>query len=123
MTEPKFTPGPWLVGYRALDVVANSLKGGFCKVCDIRGWGYLTGKGDGALGLPPHEAEAIQRANAALIAAAPDYHRQTDLNIGGLELLRMSIRAGDAPRELLARVEDLIRENKAVQAKACPEAP
>lgn len=41
-------------------------------MCDIRGWGYLTGNGHGALGLSLEEAVAIQTANARLIAAAPD---------------------------------------------------
>lgn len=65
-------PGPWQVGFHAMDVVAPSKKGGHAKVCDIRGWGYLTGKGHGALGLTEEEGYAIQQANAALIAAAPD---------------------------------------------------
>ena len=64
--------GPWKVGYRAMDVLAPSAKGGDTKVCDIRAWGYLTGKGAGALGLTDDEAVAIQTANARLIAAAPD---------------------------------------------------
>lgn len=38
-------------------------------VCDIRGWGYLTGSG--GLALPPENAVAIQHANGRLIAAAP----------------------------------------------------
>lgn len=65
------TRGPWAVGYEALDVMAPNVERGPMKVCDIRGWGYLTGKGHGALGLPKAEAKAIQEANAALIAAAP----------------------------------------------------
>lgn len=40
------------------------------KICDIRGWGHLTG--GGALNLPHDEAVAIQKANGALIAAAPE---------------------------------------------------
>jgi hypothetical protein len=69
----RHSPGPWKVGYRALDVMAESHVSGKgpMKVCDIRGWGYLTGKGHGALGLPQEEAAAIQYANAALIAASP----------------------------------------------------
>ena len=59
------TPGPWNVGFCAYDVLAGDM-----KICDIRGWGHLTGKG--ALGLPYEQAEAIQNANALLIAAAPD---------------------------------------------------
>lgn len=30
------------------------------RVLDVRGWGYLTGKGSAALGLPPEEAATIQ---------------------------------------------------------------
>lgn len=40
------------------------------KICDIRGWGHLTGSG--ALHLPEAEAIAIQEANGRLIAAAPE---------------------------------------------------
>lgn len=69
MTE--HTHGPWTVGYQAMDIWATDAKGPF-KLCDIRAWGHLTGKGHGALGLPPDEAVAIQTANACLIAAAPD---------------------------------------------------
>lgn len=73
MSEAKHTPGPWKPGYRLLNVVAENAKiGGETPVCDIRGWGYLTGKGHGALGLSQEEAVAIQTANANLIAAAPD---------------------------------------------------
>jgi hypothetical protein len=42
------------------------------KVCDIRGWGYLTGKC--ARALPDDEAVAIQTANENLIAAAPELY-------------------------------------------------
>ena len=80
-------PGPWKVGYRAMDVVAPSKKGGDAKVCDIRGWGYLTGKGEGALGLSDREGYAIQRANAALIAAAPDLLIQLRGMLGLAEFL------------------------------------
>lgn len=61
------TAGPWSVGFRAYDVTAAD---GYMKVCDVRGWGYLTGKG--SLGLDAGTATAIQEANARLIAAAPD---------------------------------------------------
>lgn len=39
-------------------------------ICDIRGWGYLTGIG--GLHLSEAEAVEIQRANTRLIVAAPD---------------------------------------------------
>jgi hypothetical protein len=67
--EMPATPGPWAVGYRTSDVTACD---GRMKVCDIRGWGYLTGKG--ALGLSDEEATAIQTANARLIASAPSLY-------------------------------------------------
>jgi hypothetical protein len=48
----------------------NAKIGGETPVCEIRGWGYLTGQGHGALGLSEAEAIALQRALAAYIAAA-----------------------------------------------------
>lgn len=67
------TPGPWSVGYRGLDIVCvNEKIGGSAKLFDVRGWGYLTGHGHGALGLDAVTAEKIQMANAALAAAAPE---------------------------------------------------
>ncbi len=66
------TPGPWRVDPVCLAVLATNAKiGGDTKICDIRGWGYLTGHGHGALGLPEDEARAVQASNAHLIAAAP----------------------------------------------------
>src|SRR5687767_874438 len=61
------TPGPWKPDSLALHVFAH---GEQMMICNIRGWGHLTGKG-GGLGLSEDEAVAIQHANARLIAAAP----------------------------------------------------
>lgn len=73
MTKISHTQGPWSVGYLGSDIVCPNEKiGGHTKLFDVRGWGYLTGKGHGALGLGPDEAAAIQKANAHLAAAAPD---------------------------------------------------
>lgn len=73
MNETAHTPGPWRVGHRAIDVgCENDKLGGYAKLFDVRGWGYLTGKGHGGLGLDPDTAYEIQKANAALAAAAPD---------------------------------------------------
>lgn len=55
----KRTDSPWAVDGEALFITA--------KKCDIRGWGYLTGMGHGALGLDYDDAVAIQRANADFI--------------------------------------------------------
>lgn len=70
MSETKFTPGPWTLteGYKQ-KVFAQS---DAMTVCDIRGWGYLTGLG--GLHLPVDKAVAIQDANAHLIAAAPELY-------------------------------------------------
>lgn len=62
---PAHTPGPWRSVGDAMKVYAGEM----C-VCDIRGWGHLTGVG--ALHLPDEQAIEIQRANTALICAAPD---------------------------------------------------
>jgi hypothetical protein len=64
----KATPGPWRhepgIGY----VLADEDR---MTVAETRGWGRLTGTG-GGLGLSYEEAEAVMRANAELIALAPE---------------------------------------------------
>lgn len=73
MSEFKGTPGPWHVGYGITDIGCTNAKiGGHAKLFDVRGWGYLTGNGHGGLGLSYEEAMAIQKANACLVAAAPE---------------------------------------------------
>ena len=62
-----YTKGPWIEHQDGIDVYAED---GQMKICDIRGWGYLTGSG--SLNLPEEKAVEIQIANAKLIAAAPD---------------------------------------------------
>lgn len=65
----KFTPGPWEVSHGI--IYGNSVGGcrmeeGTHMVAMIRGWGHLQYRDDG---------EAVQGANAHLIAAAPEmYH-------------------------------------------------
>ena len=74
MTETKgtgHTPGPWRIKKYSNEIVADNVPKGPMHVADVRGWGYLTGEGHGALGLGHDEAIAIQTANARLIAAAP----------------------------------------------------
>lgn len=57
---------PWKVGYSAMSVQSED----GMKICDIRGWGYLTGSGAGACGLSEDDAKAIQVRHANLIAGA-----------------------------------------------------
>ena len=103
--KPKFTPSPWRYysGSRSVWSQATSPEKAICVVSG------------------PQKQCDIRDANARLIANAPEYHRQTDLTIGGLELLRTAIEADDPKRELLLCVDDLIRDNKAMQARAAPE--
>ena len=69
MNKPKFTPGPWEHDGIGVKVFADKMK---MNVCDIRGFGHLTSKQ--CAGLSDAEAIGIQKANAALIAAAPDMY-------------------------------------------------
>ncbi|MHB8287115.1 MAG: hypothetical protein ACYDD1_20900 [Caulobacteraceae bacterium] len=52
-------------------IFAPSLKGGETRVADLRGWGYLTGRGHGALGLSEDQAIAAQNIVGRLLVAAP----------------------------------------------------
>lgn len=53
-----------------LHIWGDSLKGGRTHVLDVRGWGYLTGGGHGALGLSEDDGIAAQRAIQAYVVAA-----------------------------------------------------
>ncbi len=65
------TPGPWRVVGPLDAIFSDDPYGhGSMRVADVRGWGHLTG--DGGCRLEHAPAVAIQQANAALIAAAPD---------------------------------------------------
>jgi hypothetical protein len=64
-------PGQWTcdnAGY----IWADSLKGGKTHMIDVRGWGYLTGRGMGALALDNITASRLQDELGALLCAAPD---------------------------------------------------
>lgn len=66
----KATARPWRVDEHAFSIYSDNVPKGPMRVLDIRGWGYLTGKGLGALGLSDAEGLAVQKANAALICEA-----------------------------------------------------
>lgn len=63
----KMTPGPWEVDVMGTMVTAYDQS---MRICDIRGWGYLTGTG--GLKLSAAEAVKIQKANVDAISAVPD---------------------------------------------------
>jgi len=65
--EQEATSGPWRNEGKGLQV--RKADASMMNICDIRGWGYLTGKGHFALGLDDEEARVVQNANAELIAA------------------------------------------------------
>jgi hypothetical protein len=63
------TPAPWTVGYEALHIDAKTEKGTM-RICDIRGWGHLTGAGHGAFGYDAEKSKAIQENNCGVISAS-----------------------------------------------------
>ncbi|MDB5607750.1 MAG: hypothetical protein JWP25_4650 [Bradyrhizobium sp.] len=67
-------PPPWRVCPYALHIYADNVPKGPARVADLRGWGYLTGKGHGALGLSDDEGIKVQKANAELIVKAVNSH-------------------------------------------------
>jgi len=75
----KHTPTPWRKGYRGADIGCENEKvGGVAKLLDVRGWGYLTGTGHGALGLSAEEAAAAQTEFTDFVVTAVnayDKHR------------------------------------------------
>lgn len=60
----KATPGPWTDEPSSGVMVLSE----HMTICDIRGWGYLTG--EGGLNLTVKQAEAVQETNSAFIAAS-----------------------------------------------------
>lgn len=56
--------------YGIRQIWAKSLKGGNAHIADVRGWGYFTGMGHGALGLTEDEGIEAQRQIGQFIAAA-----------------------------------------------------
>lgn len=67
----EFFPVPWKPDERTNWIWTASLKGGHAHMADVRGWGYLTGGGHGALNLDANEAAKIQDAIGRLIVAIP----------------------------------------------------
>ena len=72
---------PWHVDPLSATVYASDVPKGPARVADMRGWGYLTGKGQGALALSQDEAIDIQRANAAFIVKAVNNHARLEADL------------------------------------------
>lgn len=59
---PQHFTGPYRTDKWGIKIYCTTEKGGDWTPClDIRGWGYLTGNGHGALALPMAEATAEQK--------------------------------------------------------------
>lgn len=67
-------PTPWRVEPYSFSIYADNVPKGPARVADMRGWGYLTGKGHGALALSDDKGVAIQKANAEFIVKAVNSH-------------------------------------------------
>ena len=99
----KFTPGKWEADEEG-EFVFTRTPFNLEMVAQMRGWSYLTGSGYAELNLSAEEAIEVQKANARLIAAAPEMYEllkksAEDFEIAGL--LRLSSEC----KELLARIE------------------
>ena len=63
------TPGFLKLGPYCTDLFVHEHKNGepIAKLFDVRGWGYFTGKGHGALGLSDEDARKATRANGEFV--------------------------------------------------------
>jgi hypothetical protein len=112
------TAGPWEASHR-LNSIGQPQKGGRYVILQ-RG---TNKREDFYIAEMPFAAVrgadiAEHEANARLIAAAPDLLNEHTANLGALLLLLRAIKEGDPSRELVARVEDIIRPTENVIAKA-----
>lgn len=79
--------GPFSVD-RAGYIWMSGKKGGQTLLAQIRGWGYLTGRGDGALGLPEKEAVQEQlRWGDMIVEALNEYRTPPDRAIEAERIL------------------------------------
>lgn len=60
-------------------------------------------------------------ATAQLWVAAPAMYEALDCRAGALHMLKLAIEAGGPRSELLIRVEDMLRETRAVLSAASPK--
>ena len=83
----KFTKGPWAADDFANYIYIFEANEPNMMIAQIRGWGYLTGKG--GLGLSDGEAYEIQKANARLIAAAPEMYEMITKLVDGITIAEL----------------------------------
>ena len=98
----KHTPGPWTIHWGAdWHIIKRADDEDATPIAWVEAYAPTDG-----------DMEAEGKANAKLIAAAPDLKRNISSTIGGLSLLLMAIEHEDPMSELKLRVEDLLKENE-----------
>lgn len=111
----KWLNGPWLYSRRGGYVYAEGDEGG--KVLDVRGWGFLTGSGYGALGLSEKEASELQNAMGQRLASLPELEKQlaeARLALTDSNALFSAMLLETRP---VVEIEAQIRENRVVLSK------
>jgi len=105
MSKTAHTPGPWEFGKDRRWLFRDDLKadGNFSSSTILK---------------INDDAFRPSEADAHLIAAAPDMYAELDVRVGDLVMLRKAIEAGDPKAEILIRIDDMLRETRAVIAKA-----
>ena len=90
----EFTKGKWTADNRGVYIFTHDFD---MMICQMRGWAYLK-----AQGLSDDEAIEVQKANARLIAAAPEMYE-------ALTLAMDFLRDGNFPAQLIAdRIQVLL---------------
>jgi hypothetical protein len=79
---PVFCAGPFYVQAGSLWICGTDAFGGPCHVADIRGWGYLTGRGQ-ALALDADTAIEAQERAAQFIVEAMNEKMARDAALTG----------------------------------------
>lgn len=102
--QAKHTSGPWFIA-----------DGGVCASdCPADGANVICLEPEA----PMKASLAKWPENARLIAAAPELLGAHEDREGDLVMLRKAIEAGDPMAELFFRIDDMLRETRAVIAKA-----
>ena len=106
------TPGKWEADEEG-EYVFTRTPFNLEMVAQMRGWGYLTSSGKAGLHLSAEEAIEVQKANARLIAAAPEMYELLKEELiptsdyGGI----LSFSREAKLRELFARIDGEEKEN------------